>query len=77
MGNKDNRRSFGRTRFGERKQQYDQYKTQFETLNAKLDKILSLLHPKKISGSFTPAKMLVETTKVEKPLKKKAPEEKE
>lgn len=77
IGNRDNRRSFGKPKFGERKQQYDQYKTQFETLNVKLDKILSFLNPKQISGSFTPVKMVVEASKVEKPPKKKSPEEKE
>jgi len=76
-GNRGNRRSFEKPRFGERKQQYDQYKTQFETLNAKLDKILNLLHPKPISESYTPVKMVVETPKEEKTHKKKASEEKE
>ena len=77
MGNRGNRRSFEKPRFGERK-------NQFETLNAKLDKILNLLHPKPIPQSFTPVKIVVETPivetkiktpKVKHPLKKKASEE--
>jgi len=71
VGNRGNRRPFERPRFGERKQQYDQYKTQFETLNAKLDKILNLLHPKPISNSYTPVKIVADTPKKEKTHKKK------
>ncbi len=77
MGNRGNRRSFEKPRFGERKQQYDQYKTQFETLNAKLDKILNLLNPKPISESYTPVKIAADIPKIEKTHKKKDSEEKQ
>lgn len=72
MGGKNERRSFNRSRFGERTHQDNQYKAQFEAVNAKLDKILNLLQPEFISKSTTPLKIAVEKTP-----KKKLSEEKE
>ena len=85
IGNRGNRRSFERPRFRERKSQYDQYKKQFETLNAKLDKILDLLSQKPAPESSTPIKIVAETpimeTEIKIPktdlLKKKVSENKE
>ena len=46
MGGRDNRKSFDGTRFRERQGQTDQYKTQFEAINTKLDNIINILQPR-------------------------------
>jgi CxxC-x17-CxxC domain-containing protein len=48
MGNRSERKSFDRPRFGDRKGQDNQFKSQFENLNSKLDRILNLLQPKQV-----------------------------
>jgi CxxC-x17-CxxC domain-containing protein len=45
MGNRSARRPCNRSRFSGDKHREDQYKAHFESVNAKLDKILSLLQP--------------------------------
>lgn len=48
MGGKNERRpSFGRPRFNDRKPSFDLNKSQLDSINQKLDKILLLLEPKK------------------------------
>ena len=71
MGNRGERKSFDRPRFGERKSQDNQYKAQFEAVNAKLDKILSLLQPK------PSAEPEIKPPKSRKITKEKTPEENE
>lgn len=49
-GDRDNsQRSFNKPRFEERAAQCDQCKAQFESINAKLEKILVLLQPKTVA----------------------------
>jgi len=86
MGDRGERKSFDRPRFGERNSQDNQYKAQFEAVNAKLDKILSLLQPKpgaeldpevKVAVETPAEKMEIKPPKSRKVTQKKAPEENE
>ena len=71
MGDRGERKSFNRPRFRERRSQDNQYKAQFEAVNAKLDKILNLLQPKPSAGPE------IKPPKSRKVTKEKTPEENE
>jgi len=69
MGDRGERKSFDRPRFGEGRGQDSQYKAQFETVNAKLDKILNLLQPKPGVAPDPKAEVTVETPTEEMEIK--------
>lgn len=60
MGGRDDRRPFDRSRQDNRGPSADKYKTQLESINAKLDKILGLLQPKEVTEVTSPAETAVE-----------------
>lgn len=64
MGDRGERRSFDRPRFTERRGHDNQSKVQFEAMNAKLDKILSLLQPN-LSTEIAPKKDTIFETSIE------------
>jgi len=84
MGDRGNRRSFDKPRFGERKHQDTQFIAQFETVNAKLDEIINILKPKPVAETTLPTETVVEAPikeikikvpKVKKPAKEKVSKE--
>lgn len=75
MGGRDDRRSFDRPRYSDRSSSEDKYKAQLESINIKLDKILSLLEPKNIEDASSPIKN--KPVKLRKSSKEKSPQETE
>lgn len=59
MGNKDDRKPFDRSRRAGRNHSNDKYKSQFESVNAKLDKILNLLQSKDVAVTSAPLETAV------------------
>lgn len=65
FGGRSEKRSFDKPRRDDRNQSDGQYKIQLESINAKLDKILSIVQPKDIREVSSQAKAVIET-RVEK-----------
>lgn len=75
MGGRGDRQSFDRPRNEERKPSFDQNKTQFDALNVKLDRILTLLEPK-VAEPVTPKPVEEKKLKTKKVVKKTSSAEK-